>query len=573
VQGNLVGTDCRGLSPLPNGLPSSGGGGILVSGEGHTIGGTTAGQRNVISANDDDGVRLHAASGVVIQGNFIGTDRTGTRALGNALNGVFLADGSSNNTIGGTTPGERNWICANGQAGPRQAIGTPVNLNRSQEAMVGRPSGTNALGLSLQGGVTLAGEGTSNNVVQGNWIGLTVDGRSPLPNSPAGVMLYAGANQNLIGGLAPGEGNRIAFNSGGGILGVHDNTTGNSILGNAIYGNNGLGISLTPLEAIDLPTPNDNLDPDTGPNNLQNFPTITNVSYSSGATLVEGVLRSTPDQTFAIQIFHNTSPDPSGYGEGEVYAGLATVTADDQGIAGFSFLASGDLPARYFTATATDLDSGDTSEFSAVVRDIGVPPALSIHDTLVAEGSNGTATAVFTVSLSADSTQTVSVSYSTVNGAALAGSDYLATNGLLSFNPGEVSKTIEVIVTADPQPEPDEDFFVDLRNPANATLAEGTGRCLITELRITSIEVAETSLLISFTTSAGQPDLAYCLERASHLRPSADWTAVASGTGTGSIITLTNAGGGSLRTGYYRVLRQPVSDFRFPIADLRVARP
>jgi len=496
----------------------------------------------------------------VIQGNFIGTDRTGARPLGNAVNGLLLEHGSWNNTIGGTTSNERNLICANGQGTVSLAAkGTTSTASGAYHSAADNPSVTPVFGQLIRGGIALAGSGTTNNVVQGNWIGLAADGRSPLPNRPAGMALSAGASYNLIGGLVPGEGNRIAFNLGGGIMLLQDNTLGNSILGNAIYANNGLGLSLTPSEANDQPTANDALDGDKGPNNLQNFPTITNVSYTSSATLVQGLLRSTPDHSFGLDVFHSTSPDPSGYGEGEIYAGCATVTTDESGNAGFSLLAYGDLPARYFTATATDLDTGDTSEFGPVARDASVLPALSISHTTVAEGTNGSVTAGFIVSLSAASTQTVSVNYSTANGTALAGSDYVATNGVLVLNPGEVSKVIEVTVTADPPPEPDEDFFVTLNNPRNATVLAGPGRCLITELRITSIAVAGPDILISFTSSAGSPGRGYCLEQASRLGPELDWTAVASGMGTGGSATLTNAGAARLPNTYYRVLIQPAA--------------
>ena len=566
----IVGNRSHGLSVASTGnvmqgnfIVGNGGHGVLLTNAlANTIGGTTPASRNVISSNGASGIGIHgsAAIGNVIQGNFIGTDRTGARPLGNAVNGLLLEHGSWNNTIGGTTSNERNLICANGQGTVSLAAkGTTSTASGAYHSAADNPSVTPVFGQLIRGGIALAGSGTTNNVVQGNWIGLAADGRSPLPNRPAGMALSAGASYNLIGGLVPGEGNRIAFNLGGGIMLLQDNTLGNSILGNAIYANNGLGLSLTPSEANDQPTANDALDGDKGPNNLQNFPTITNVSYTSSATLVQGLLRSTPDHSFGLDVFHSTSPDPSGYGEGEIYAGCATVTTDESGNAGFSLLAYGDLPARYFTATATDLDTGDTSEFGPVARDASVLPALSISHTTVAEGTNGSVTAGFIVSLSAASTQTVSVNYSTANGTALAGSDYVATNGVLVLNPGEVSKVIEVTVTADPPPEPDEDFFVTLNNPRNATVLAGPGRCLITELRITSIAVAGPDILISFTSSAGSPGRGYCLEQASRLGPELDWTAVASGMGTGGSATLTNAGAARLPNTYYRVLIQPAA--------------
>ena len=102
VQGNFIGTDVTGTVDLGNTIY-----GVLLSGvPSNTIGGTTAGARNVISGNDRDGVRILAgATGNLVQGNFIGTDVTGTAALANSFNGVRISFGASNNTIGGTAPG------------------------------------------------------------------------------------------------------------------------------------------------------------------------------------------------------------------------------------------------------------------------------------------------------------------------------------------------------------------------------------------------------------------------------------------------------------------------------------
>ena len=81
----------------------------------------------------------------------------------------------------------------------------------------------------------------------------------------------------------------------------------------------------------------------------------------------------------------------------------------------------------------------------------------------------------FTVSLSAASSQPVSVDYTTADNTAFAGSDYQGTNGQLTFVPNEVSKSLNVMVNGDTQLEPAETFFVNLSNPANATISKGQG--------------------------------------------------------------------------------------------------
>jgi ELWxxDGT repeat protein len=97
-------------------------------------------------------------------------------------------------------------------------------------------------------------------------------------------------------------------------------------------------------------------------------------------------------------------------------------------------------------------------------------PRLTMNDIRVAEGDLGTAPARFTVSLSAPSTQTVTVDYATSDGTALAGSDYNAASGTLTFAAGETSKNIDVLVRGDGFPENNETFALTLRNASGATL-------------------------------------------------------------------------------------------------------
>src|SRR5262249_53693092 len=108
---------------------------------------------------------------------------------------------------------------------------------------------------------------------------------------------------------------------------------------------------------------------------------------------------------------------------------------------------------------------------------VAPPPGVSIAigDRTVAEGNTGTVAATFTVTLSAASTQPVTVAYATADGTATVGSDYQAASGTLTFAPGETSKTITVRVNGDRLAEPNETFVVNLSSPTNATIAEGQG--------------------------------------------------------------------------------------------------
>src|SRR5262249_58258690 len=100
----------------------------------------------------------------------------------------------------------------------------------------------------------------------------------------------------------------------------------NSIRGNSIFSNGGLGIDL----GNDGVTVNDHLDPDVGPNNLQNYPLATAV-VPGASTEILGSLDSLANTTFALDFYASPTADPSGFGEGKRYLGSANVTTDVNG--------------------------------------------------------------------------------------------------------------------------------------------------------------------------------------------------------------------------------------------------
>jgi probable HAF family extracellular repeat protein len=123
----------------------------------------------------------------------------------------------------------------------------------------------------------------------------------------------------------------------------------------------------------------------------------------------------------------------------------------------------------------------------------GALPLVTIDDATIAEGNSGTHTAVFTVTLSAASSQPVSVTFATANGSATANSDYQATSGTLTFEPGQTTKTVLVLVDGDRLGEPDETFVVNLSGATNALVADGqgVGRILDDEPRISVTDVTK----------------------------------------------------------------------------------
>jgi len=177
-----------------------------------TIGGTTRTARNLISGNNAGGVSISEGSAEnSVQGNLIGTTADGTSPLGNDRSGVGIQR-ASKNTVGGTTPATRNVISGNGGDGVQ--IGGDVGFR------------------------------SGGNRVQGNFIGTAANGSSPLGNVRDGVAVIDSSN-NTVGGGASAR-NVIAFNgdTGAGVYVSNHLANGNRILANSIHSNGALGIDL-----------------------------------------------------------------------------------------------------------------------------------------------------------------------------------------------------------------------------------------------------------------------------------------------------------------------------------------
>ncbi|HLF77068.1 MAG TPA: choice-of-anchor U domain-containing protein [Dehalococcoidia bacterium] len=230
IQGNYIGTDANGTQDAGNG-----GNGVAVSSSGNIIGGTAPGQRNLISGNDFPGLAIYknlpadVPDNNVVQANYIGTNVTGTSALGNVGIGVFISDGT-NNTIGGTT-GTGGTSCAGA-----------CNLI----------AGTTAGGFGIVIFDDAATSATAtNNKVWGNFIGTDVTGQANLGNLGDGVRIDNASN-NFVGGTTANHRNIIADNGSAGVR-VMNQATGNTVEGNYIGTNsagnarrgNGDGVAIT----------------------------------------------------------------------------------------------------------------------------------------------------------------------------------------------------------------------------------------------------------------------------------------------------------------------------------------
>jgi hypothetical protein len=362
----------------------------------------------VINRFTNPAISIETGQGHVIRGCFIGTDPTGTAAAGSPGPGIFIL--TSNNTIGGPSPADRNVISANGfQYGANVSLeannGATVSGTVIQGNYIGtNAAGTAALGASLTGlllygatnvtiGGAATGEGnlisghsydaidlsipnclsaTSSIIIQGNFIGVDATGTLPIPNGKHGIYVGCMTHDTQIGGTAPGAGNLIADNGVPPLLGLGvflDNTagTGNAIRANLIYDNEGLGIGNGGIGlGINTVLPNDPGDGDTGPNNKQNFPIISSATPGAGNTHIVGALHSTPSTAFDLDFFSNEAciPFPHGYLEGRIYLGSGVTTTDGSGTGLFDLTVPVQIGAgEHVTATATD-PGGNTSEIS-----------------------------------------------------------------------------------------------------------------------------------------------------------------------------------------------------------------
>ncbi len=125
-------------------------------------------------------------------------------------------------------------------------------------------------------------------------------------------------------------------------------------------------------------------------------------------------------------------------------------------------------------SNATNASIGDSRGVGTIVNNDAVP-SISINNVSVTEPDLGNRNMVFTVTLSAASGQTVTVSYATANNTATAGSDYTAASGTVTFSAGATTRTITIRALGNFTTEPNETFFVNLSNPVNATLSDAQG--------------------------------------------------------------------------------------------------
>jgi hypothetical protein len=427
IVGNYIGLDISGSADLGN-LED----GVSIQGSNNTVGGDTAGARNVISGNDQSGVYIATSNSTqnLVVGNYIGTDATGTIALGNADYGVELWNGAHHNTIGGDTIGEQNVISANLDDGVKlTGTGTEYNVitgnligtDASGSAKLGNTGngvgfGFNAAHNNIGGdstgerntisgnddyGIEIAGSGVEYIVVSGNYIGPDVSGLSDLGNGMSGILIDEDAANNTVGGASYADGNLISGNDDHGIVLMdnggpsHDNVISNNRIGPDVFGGSGIGNfahGIYVFGSDDNHISENEIAHNGGDGvNVEGFAsdnaTLTqnsiHTNFDAGINLIDHGNNDIPTpmilgatcfgvsgtacNSCVVEIFSDNND------EGAIYEGSTTA---DPSTGAFSW--SGSVTGPNVTVTATDA-TGDSSEFSSPVG-VGVcntPPTAA----------------------------------------------------------------------------------------------------------------------------------------------------------------------------------------------------
>ncbi|MFL5730080.1 MAG: beta strand repeat-containing protein [Cytophagaceae bacterium] len=279
IQGNIIGPQANGNTRIPSNTQTDG---IWISGSpNNTIGGSVAGARNIISANEDDGIYIELAgsTGNVIKGNYIGLDKTGTSFIASTTQGIGIwisAAAGTGNIIGGTAAGEGNVISgsydpaavygygiflssASGGTsvlgniiGPQKDGATYVTGNLQVEGIDIYGSPNNIIGGNTAGarniisanetfGVVISLAAATGNIFKGNYIGIDITGTTFITGSTqnTGILVNTTSGGGTqIGGNGAGDGNLISGQSGGAVLnGCAIDLTNNAAAGTTVKGN------------------------------------------------------------------------------------------------------------------------------------------------------------------------------------------------------------------------------------------------------------------------------------------------------------------------------------------------
>ena len=468
IEGNLIGTGSNGTTVLPNAFD----GVEIDNAPRNTVGGTAfSTAANELSGNN---VGLHltgsGAAGNVVQGNSIGTNMLqGTTAVRNAIDGVLIDQGASNNMIGGTAPGAPNTIAFNVANGV-DVVGTTTIGNSVLSNTI---YGNGLLGINLNGnGATPA-------------IALAPSGPNNFQSAPVITSVVSSGSSTMISGtlnslastnfLIQFYSDNATTGSGPGftLLGAVTVTTGAD--GSASFSGTvpvslalGSLVSATATNVATGDTSEFSADFDyllTAQFSAANY----TVNETDGAAIIT-VLLSSGNSTSNVDVNFATSGGSAVAGVNYTPISVILVFAPGQTSQTVSipvmhdFQVTGPLTVGLTLSPGSGVSPGSPINALLTINDVDKPGALEFAASAM-NVNTGATVANVTVLRVGGAGGTVSVAYATGGGTAVPGSDYTSESGVLTFRPGDISKTIAVPILNSTAGN-DKTFTLMLSNPS-----------------------------------------------------------------------------------------------------------
>jgi hypothetical protein len=561
IQGNYIGTNANGNGSVPNRF-----GVRIENAPGATIGGPSAAARNVISGNTtSSGVGIiiigATATNTVIQGNYIGVAADGSTA---APNIVGIASDPSSVTIGGTGAGEANVIAQNSDLGVDVVSGTRITIRGNSiysNGGLGIDLGEDGLTANDTGDGDTGANNLQNFPVLTSAVvdssGARVSGTlNSVANTTFTIDLYdspaCDASGNGEGQIYLGSTSLSTNGSGNGsfsVLGLNRATRNDSITATATDPN-GNTSEFSACQTAGTPA-------------VIVSPTAVSVTEGGSGSNFTVRLNTVPTSTVTVNLAYNTSqltisPTSLTFQPNASALNPQTVTV---GAVDDNLFEGTHTSTITLTAESSDGPFSNPSipSVTATITDNEATAGLSIADASAAEPASGTSTIAFTVTLSPPSASTVTVQYATASGMATGGAscggtgvDFVNTSGSLSFSSGETSKTVPVTICPDTLAEGSEAFTLTLSNASNSSIARATATGTIQD-----DDVGGAVQLSAATYSAGENDgtLTVTFQRVTGVASSvavqyatSDGTAKAGQDYTAASGTLTFGAGESVKT-------------------------
>ncbi|MDB6148630.1 MAG: Na-Ca exchanger/integrin-beta4 [Chthoniobacter sp.] len=473
-----------------------------------------------------DGIHVEEAEGVRLWGSYAFHYRPAVYFVGNTVvenDGVGVVfknvrDGSlakstvSSNSGGGILiNSSSNVSFGEARSYPDQSLGNTIAYNGGDGVAVQLSSGvrivksgitsTSDNGISIVGspgtyisGMQISatgGDGVSIAASPGTYVSATL---SNITGN--GVSVFDSPNTTVSTNAATvgGDGIQIVRSTASEVTAWFTNVAGDGV---SIIGSVGVPVSLGASRGIgglpvdlnaDGVTANDVGDLDGGANRGQNHPqllsAIGSVSSSNTVEVTGELATDSHNAPFRITIYAFAAASGT-YSE----VGGANATTDANGFVRFTSVVPVAPGKTHYIASARNVISGDSSEFSSA---IGIIPRLTVTGLTDYEGNAATKVFNATLSLSPGATNPVTVTYATADGTAVSGSDYAGNTGSVTFAPGEYSKTIPITIFGDAIGEAPEVFYLDVLQAEGAVLGSGRGEMIIrNEDELPRISVAD----------------------------------------------------------------------------------